>query len=52
MVDDLAVWNQALTGTRSRSAGGQSPINLLPLDEDGDGIIDQTEIALVGNTQT
>ena len=51
MVDDLAVWNQALTGNQIKAlAGGQSPINLLPLDEDGDGIIDQTEIALVGNT--
>ena len=51
MVDDVAVWNQALTGRQVQAiAGGQSPINLLPLDDDGDGIIDSTELALVGNT--
>ena len=51
LVDDIAVWNQVLTGRQIQAiAGGQSPINLAPLDEDGDGINDATEIALVGNT--
>ena len=51
IVDDVAIWNQVLTDRQVAAlAGGQSPINLLPLDDDGDGIIDSTELALVGNT--
>jgi len=51
IVDDVAVWNQVLTARQVAAlAGGQSPINLLPLDEDNDGIPDGAEIALTGNT--
>ena len=50
LVDEVAVWLEPLTARQVKAlAGGQSPINLAPVDGDGDGIPDTAEIALVGN---
>ncbi|MCP4852245.1 MAG: LamG domain-containing protein, partial [Actinomycetia bacterium] len=51
MVDDVALWLEPLTGRQIKAlAGGQSPINAAPADDDEDGIPDGYELALVGNT--
>ena len=51
MADDIAVWNQVLDARQIKAlAGGQSPINAEPADDDEDGIPDGFELALVGNT--
>ena len=50
MADDIAVWNQVLDARQIKAlAGGQSPINAEPADDDEDGIPDGYELALVGN---
>jgi hypothetical protein len=50
LVDDVAVWNEVLTARQIKAiAGGQSPINAAPADDDEDGIPDGYELALVGN---
>ena len=51
MADDIAVWTQVLDADQIKAlAGGQSPINSISRDGDGDGIVDSLELALVGNT--
>ena len=50
MIDDVALWLEPLTARQVKAlAGGQSPINAAPADDDEDGIPDGYELALVGN---